>query len=120
MSNAANNAVTFFYTNAVFSVLADSNSNGIPNIWESTYFGSATGANRDEDSDGDGMSNWSEYIAGTDPTNVASYLKVKWSESIAALTFEAVSNRSYTVQFKDSLNALTWSRLSDVVARSSN
>ena len=66
------------------------------------------------------MSNWSEYIAGTDPTNAVSYLKVKWGESIAALTFEAVSNRSYTVQFKDSLNALVWSRLSDVVARSSN
>lgn len=109
-------------TNAILTVLADSNGNGIPDDWETQYFGSATGADRDADSDGDGMKNWEEYVAGTNPKDLSSYLRV---ESVsptggALISFQAVSNRTYTVEYKDGLEELVWTTLGDVVAQSEN
>jgi hypothetical protein len=46
---------------------------------------------------------------------------VSWVSNLGAeLTFESVSNRSYSVLYKDNINAALWERLTDVVARSSN
>jgi hypothetical protein len=121
LTNAAYFAINRTYTNSILTVLADTNGNGIPDTWESAYFGSPTGANRDEDADGDSMSNWAEYVAGTNPTNAASYLKVGHpAPGAAEITFEAVSNRTYSVFYKDDLSAALWMRLTDIVARSSN
>ena len=46
--------------------------------WQVAYFGSTTNpdAAPDADPDGDGMSNWAEFLAGTDPTNSASALRI--------------------------------------------
>src|SRR5262249_31098304 len=48
----------------------DVNSNGIPDAWELKYFGNVS-ANRTAftDSDGDGLSDLSEFMAGSDPNN---------------------------------------------------
>jgi hypothetical protein len=45
--------------------------------WKMSFFGSTTNplAADDVDADGDGMPNWAEYLAGTNPTNAASCLK---------------------------------------------
>ena len=74
------------------------------------------------DSDGDTMKNKDEYIAGTDPRDPNSYLKVDHIATIgsAALYFGAVSNRSYTVQYSDSLTPAAWQRLSDFGPRVTN
>jgi hypothetical protein len=122
LTNAAFFPVTRVFTNCFLTVLPDSNTNGIPDSWESTYFGSATGAQRDADSDGDTMSNWTEYLAGTDPTNAASCLKVDFISATAGanITWGAVSNRSYTVQYCDDVASQTWNRLAHVVARSTD
>lgn len=50
----------------------DVDSDGIPDAWEQTHFGSSTGATAAADSDGDGSLNWEEYVADTAPTNTAS------------------------------------------------
>jgi hypothetical protein len=53
------------------------------------------------DSDGDGMNNWQEWVAGTNPTNVASVLSLESSAvtfSNAIITWSSVTNRSYYVQ----------------------
>jgi len=55
---------------------ADSDKDGIPDIWEQQYFKNALIANGSIDSDVDGMNNLQEYIAGTDPTNSVSVLEV--------------------------------------------
>ena len=106
-------------TNAILTILADSNGNGIPDNWETAYFGSATGADRDADTDGDGMKNWQEYIAGTIPTNAASYLKVETVSPAggATITFPAAANRTYTIEYKDGLDTLIWTRLGDIVPK---
>ena len=54
------------------SGVADTDGDGIPDSWEQQYFGSVTGAVGGVDSDGDGLSNWHEYITDTVPTNAAS------------------------------------------------
>jgi uncharacterized delta-60 repeat protein len=50
----------------------DSNNNGLPDVWEMTYFGSLTNSAY-SDSDGDGVSNMQEFLDGTNPTNSASH-----------------------------------------------
>jgi hypothetical protein len=42
--------------------------NGLPIAWENQYFGH-TGVDPNADPDGDGWSNWQEYLNGTNPTN---------------------------------------------------
>jgi hypothetical protein len=109
-------------TTFTVTVLADSDGDGLSDVWEQTYFGSSLGAERDADSDGDGLLNWQEHQAGTDPTSDASDLRV---DSIAAtgpttLAFGAVSNRTYTVEFSDSLSPGSWATLVSVPARATN
>jgi len=50
----------------------DSDSDGLPNWWESAYFGSTTAATIGADPDGDGATNLQEYQGGTDPLSAAS------------------------------------------------
>jgi len=120
--NAANNSpgVLAVFTN---TVLADFDRDGIPNVVENEL-GLATNNAADAalDLDGDGMSNRAEYVAGTDPTNAASYLKIEQgiTPGTATVQVAAVSNRTYTVQFTDNLNPGAWSRLADIVARPNN
>jgi hypothetical protein len=47
----------------------DGDGDGLPDWWESTYFGSTTGGNALVDSDGDGSNNLAEFLAATDPLN---------------------------------------------------
>jgi hypothetical protein len=108
---------------AFLTIHADADGDGIPDNWE-TPFGLLPGsaADRDLDADGDRMSNWAEYIAGTNPTNAASYLKVELSSvgGGAGLTFGAVSNRTYTIQYTDTIGSGEWTKLGDFPARATN
>jgi DNA-binding beta-propeller fold protein YncE len=71
-------------TNLVrFSVAApgtspDSNSNGIADAWEQRFFGglNVPKGGRNDDFDGDGLSNWYEYVTGTDPTDPNSGFRI--------------------------------------------
>ena len=49
----------------------DWDGDGIPNWWEARFSrtGSKTGLNASDDNDGDGMSNYNEFVAYTNPTN---------------------------------------------------
>jgi hypothetical protein len=60
---------------------SDSDGDGIPDSWMLLHFGHATGQSADrsratDDNDGDGLSNLQEFLAGTDPTNSASALRI--------------------------------------------
>jgi hypothetical protein len=60
------------------------------------------------DSDGDGMNNWQEAVAGTNPTNAASVLKMlSISNNISGniVKWQSVANKAYYLQRSTNLSA---------------
>ncbi len=107
---------------AYLHVFADGDNDRMGDSWETAY-GLNPGASGDAalDTDGDGVSNLNEFIAGTNPTNALSYLRVDLSlEPGASVEFVTLSNHNYTVQFRDDLGSGTWSNLTHVYARLTN
>jgi spore coat protein CotH len=102
----------------------DSNNDGLPDSWQLQYFSSladpqsAPGA----DPDGDGFTNLQEYLAGTNPTDSTSYLKID-SATVAgsntAIRFNAVVGKTYTVLYRTNLTLGAWAKLSNVPAQGS-
>jgi hypothetical protein len=100
------------------TVLADADGDGVPDVADLN-----PGPNDATlDADHDGQSNLEEYLAGTDPSDPQSYLKIERIEATgsATLWFNAASNKTYTVEYTDALGSAGWSKLADVVARSTN
>ena len=96
----------------VLSVIADADRDGLPDSWESGRPGfnpnDASDALRDDDADG--VNNAREYFSGTDYLDGNSYLKTTIQDSgDIELTFQAVSNRNYMVQFTETF--AQWSNL---------
>jgi endo-1,4-beta-D-glucanase Y len=60
------------------SLQSDSDGDGLPDNWEILHFGSVTNSAGfvPDDYDADGFNDGSEYIAGTDPADAQSYLKL--------------------------------------------
>jgi subtilisin family serine protease len=56
--------------------IVDTDTNGLPDWWELQYFGHLTGTDPKADPDHDGMSNLQEWLAGTNPTNASSCLRL--------------------------------------------
>jgi hypothetical protein len=69
--------------------------------WLASYGLPSNGSADYVDSDGDGMNNWQEYLAGTNPTNAASVFKITSSQAISSTQFvvrwSSASNRLYDV-----------------------
>jgi hypothetical protein len=114
-------------SNAVLTVLADNDHDLIPDDWERLYgFSTNDVADASSDPDLDGMTNLQEYLAGTDPTNGLSYLRIDAAPLGGAppasllLTLSAVSNHTYTIICRDDVLTGTWSRLADIDARVTN
>jgi hypothetical protein len=69
--------------------------------WLASYGLPSTGSADYLDSDSDGMNNWQEYLAGTNPTNASSVFKITSYQLLSATQFvvgwSSVSNRLYDV-----------------------
>jgi hypothetical protein len=91
--------------------VADFDRDGMADNWEAQYgFATNNVADAALDADNDGMSNVQEYVAGTNPTNAASFLKLDLLGVAGQVTlaFAATSNRNYTVEFRNALNTGSW------------
>ena len=98
--------------------IPDGDSDSIPDYWESQYGLNPAVANGG-DSDSDGVSDVAEYLAGTNPLSAASSLTLSVVKGTVPVTnyrlsFTGQSNRSYTLQYKDTLGATTWTPLRQV------
>lgn len=98
----------------------DTDGDGMPNAYENQYAPTLNPNLNDAglDPDGDGMTNLQEYQAGTNPTQAGSALRIISIESTGPnavrLSFLAVSNRSYRIEFKNALQDPAWSTLTNI------
>jgi subtilisin family serine protease len=89
--------------------MVDTDGNGLPDWWELEYFGHLTGTDPNADPDHDGMSNLAEWIAGTNPTNAASNLRLTLvsatNSGSIVVSWSSVAGKTYWLQ--RSTNLLT-------------
>lgn len=127
LSGYANDPTNWVAVVPNFGGGGDSDGDGMPDWWESLYaptLNPANPADANLDPDGDGMSNLNEYIAGTNPTQASSALRFISVEATggnnARMYFNAVSNRSYSILYKNGMVDATWTKLFDVNAATTN
>lgn len=108
---------------ASLTVLADRDADGTPDDWE-THHGLNPDDPRDRslDADTDGMSNEQEYVAGTDPGDPSSCLKLQavLLGSELSLRFDAVAHRAYAVEYTDLPALAPWIPLVTLEAQNAN
>jgi hypothetical protein len=107
-----------------------SDTDGIPDWWRLAYFGHALGRSNDlsrasDDADGDGVSNLTEFFAGTDPSNASSVpvspvfnlTKIFTTPTNVILNASTATNWSYQLQFRAALDAASsWSDVGPAVS----
>ncbi len=95
----------------------DYDSDGIPDDWEVAHnLNPQDASDAARDDDGDGFTNLEEYIAGTDPVNPASALRItaiRESGADVRLDFDSISGKMYRVESKDSLSDVTWTEIDE-------
>ncbi len=102
---------------------ADTDDDGVPDLWEVQHGTSPLVPDADQDPDRDGLTNLEEYLAGTDPHSAQSALKLAATSQTpgsVSLQFLAVSNRSYSVLYRNALSDPNWLTLTNVTAQFTN
>lgn len=85
---------------------ADADGDGLPDWWETRYFGSATAAAAGADGDEDGLNNRAEYRANTHPGQRASCLRiddVRCAGGEFIFSWPSVGGVRYEIEYADGL-----------------
>jgi hypothetical protein len=101
----------------------DANHNGIADAWEQQYFGGVSpDRTQVTDSDGDGVSDYAEFIGGTNPTNTTSRLELGTPavQNNGNVHIEWPSVAGYAYRVEGSSDAIIWTPLSDWMRASGN
>jgi sugar lactone lactonase YvrE len=97
----------------------------ISDEWKIKFFGSVDNPNAapNADPDKDGIPNWKEYLAGTDPTNPTSRLQLHGPEQTfvngkrqLALRWLTAPGKHYVIESSTDVNATTWTPVANNIA----
>lgn len=88
----------------------DSDNDQLPDAWELTYFASLTTQSGKSDSDGDGYSNYEEFLHDTFPNDPDSNLgfEVVRSATVDTARWNSTTTRSYRLQSTTNLTSDSW------------
>jgi hypothetical protein len=81
----------------------DVDMDGLPDWWETAYVGDAVSMEATGDGDGDGFSNYKEWIADTVPADDQSFPRIENFSSAGDITFPSSTNREYQIQYRTDL-----------------
>jgi hypothetical protein len=97
---------------------ADTDGDGLPDTWERDHGTDPLRPDSSADPDGDGFTNAAEFLAGTNPRDAASALRLEWLGMNAVpapgelrLGFKASAGRTYAVQWRRDLAEGPWTTL---------
>ncbi len=87
----------------------------IPDSWRLRYFGTVSNllSQAAADADGDGANNWQEYVAGTDPLDASSCLRLSWASAsqpgrARVLRWPTVAGKQYILEASPDLYTPDW------------
>ena len=103
--------------------MTDTNNNGMADAWEQQNFGQVSPTRTQQtDTDNDGFTDYAEFIAGTNPQEVTSRLKLaaplQLSNGSQRLEWSSVSGRAYRVE--GSADGVSWEPVSDWIRAASS
>jgi hypothetical protein len=110
-------------TGTVYVTVLDTVSDGLPDWWRASNFGGDGKSTNNLscatcDPDGDGMNDYQEFVAGTDPNDSRSTLRIfafSLGGGNAALSFASLLANHYAVDYRNSLTAGSWTTLNSNV-----
>ena len=87
--------------------LTDLDVDQLPDAWETQFYGTITNA-PGQDSDTDGFTSQEEFIAGTEPTNSASFFRAIAISNGFGIVFPSYTGRLYSLEYRNDLLSGSW------------